>query len=219
MNFGKTLAIVESDLSEVAISNAAANQNSDWAMERNLLERLKAADSTAYDELIIKFSGDVYGLLFRLTEDAEDARDLTQETFMRVVQAVGKFRGEASLKTWLFRIAINQARNRRRWWQSRHKQTTISLDDAGKTGDSFLHETLADQTAQSPESEMLRREQSLILRRALQEIPTNFREAVILRDIEGLSYEEIAVALETNIGTVKSRISRGRDELKKRLIG
>ena len=141
-----------------------------------------------------------------------------------MIQAVKDFRGEASLKTWIFRIAINQARNRRRWWKARRQNVTVSLDanqtrgDRSSSGDSQnLRDTLADNRAASPEIEVLQREQSAQLRQALHELPAQFREAVILRDIKGLSYEEIAQALDTGIGTVKSRIARGRDELRRKL--
>lgn len=215
MNFGKTIAINHQDLPEVAAATNSEFVSS--ASETDLLEQLKNGEAAAFDILITRFSGDIYALLFRLTQNAEEARDLTQETFLRVVQSVKKFRGEASLKTWLFRIAINQARNRRRWWTARGQQQTISLD-AGRSNDSpSLHDTLTDASRASPEDEVLQREQLTQLHKALQELTLNFREAVILRDIEGLSYEEIAETLQTGLGTVKSRIARGREELRKKL--
>lgn len=214
MNFGKTLAIDGQNLSEAAL---ATDARLCLPGETEFLERLKAGETEAFDELVGRFSADIYGLLVRLTEDAEEARDLTQETFLSVVRSVKGFRGDASLKTWLYRIAINQARNRQRWWRSRRFGLTFSLDSANDADETSLHETLADDSQQSPEDFALQREQETMIRQALKKLPLAFREAVVLRDIEGLSYEEIAAALETNIGTVKSRIARGREELKRKL--
>lgn len=213
MNFGKTIAITGENLPEVA---AAMETEFVSASESELLERLKDGEPAAFDILINRFSGEIYSLLFRLTENAEEAQDLTQESFLRVVQSVKNFRGEASLKTWIFRIAINQARNRRRWWLARRQNLTFSLDAPQHDDSLGLRETLTDDSQISPEEDILQREQSAWLRKALQELAPHFREAVVLRDIEGLSYEEIAVALQTSIGTVKSRIARGREELKEK---
>jgi RNA polymerase sigma-70 factor (ECF subfamily) len=210
MNFGKTIAIDGQDLGEVALATPVEF----CQPEIEFLERLKANDAAAFDELVTRFSGDIYGLLVSLTSDVEEARDLTQETFLRVVRSVKSFRGDSSLKTWLYRIAINQARNRNRWWRSRKLGFTFSLDAENETDAISLHETLADGRQQSPEDAALQHEQETMIRAGLKKIPQAFREAVILRDIEGLSYEEIAAALETNVGTVKSRIARGRLELK-----
>lgn len=221
MNFGKTFAIVEQDLTDVAATAATETRLVSEA-EIEFVMRLQAGEAAAFDILINRFSADVYALLFRFTENAEEAKDLTQETFLRVIQAVKDFRGEASLKTWIFRIAINQARNRRRWWKARRQNVTVSLDanqtrNDGDGAAQNLRDTLADNRGASPEAEVLQREQSTQLRQALQELPAQFREAVILRDIKGLSYEEIAQTLDASIGTVKSRIARGRDELRKKL--
>lgn len=214
MNFGKTIAIDGQNLNDVAV---ATDERLCLPVELEFLERLKAGDAEAFDELVTRYSADIYGLLVRLTEDAEEAKDLAQETFLSVVRSVKSFRGDASLKTWLYRIAINQARNRQRWWRSRRFGFTFSLDSGVEPDEQSLHETLADNNSQSPENFTLQREQETMIRAALKKLPLAFREAVVLRDIEGLSYEEIAAALETNIGTVKSRIARGREELKKKL--
>lgn len=214
MSFGKSVAIAEQNIQEVAL----AAETEFVSTDTDFLERLKAGETAAFDELINRFSADIYKMLFRLTGNAEEARDLTQETFLRVVQSVKSFRGDASLKTWLFRIGINQARNRRRWWLARKLNLTFSLDADNKHDEGLnLRDTLRDDARQSPEEETLQREQSTQLREALNELSPNFREAVVLRDIEGLSYEEIAALLETSVGTVKSRIARGREELRKKL--
>src|SRR5713101_9497087 len=106
----------------------AASDDSRPAAEEQFIERLRRGDAAAFELLVAERSGEIYGLLYRLTENAEEARDLTQETFLRAFQSIGRFRGEADLRTWIYRIAINQARNRWRWWRRRRRDSTVSLD-------------------------------------------------------------------------------------------
>lgn len=216
MIFGKSITIGEEDLSSAAL--AANTLSARSTAETGFIERLKAGESEAFDIFITRYSGDVYSLLYRLTENAEDAGDLTQETFLSALKAIKKFRGDADLKTWLFRIAINESRNRFRWWKRRKREKTVSLDDTIGSSDVAIHETLPGDSA-SPEETTLRRERERGLRDALLTLPDIYREVIILCDIEGFSYEEIASALEINIGTVKSRIARGREELRRKLKG
>jgi RNA polymerase sigma-70 factor (ECF subfamily) len=144
---------------------------------------------------------------------------LTQETFLRAFQSIGRFRGDANLKTWIYRIAVNQARNRWRWWRRRKRDVTVSLDATDEHHEQPLGATLRNDNAIDPEQETLAREREGQLRHALLGLRRAYREAVILRDIEGFSYEEIADTLQISIGTVKSRISRGRLELRRELEG
>lgn len=180
------------------------------------VEKLRAGDAAAFETLVDRHSGDIYALLYRLTENAEEAADLTQDTFLKALRSLSGFRGDSGLKTWLFRIAINESRNRFRWWKRRRKDATISLDAMMGTGERTVSDTLAD-SGQSPEETALTSEREYALAAALLDLPDVYREAVILCDIEGLSYEDTAAALGVSIGTVKSRISRGREELRKRL--
>jgi RNA polymerase sigma-70 factor (ECF subfamily) len=186
--------------------------------EAEFVERLKRGDAAAFEELVAERSGEIYGLLFRLTESSEEARDLTQETFLRAFQSIGRFRGEADLRTWIYRIAINQARNRWRWWRRRRRDSTVSLESTQGSTERTVASTLAE-TSNNPEQHTLARERELALRAALQKVGRAYRETVILRDIEGFTYEEIASALEINVGTVKSRLARGRQELRQKLEG
>jgi len=186
--------------------------------EAEFIERLKRGEATAFEEWVGERSGEIYGLLLRLTENSEEARDLTQETFLRAFQSVGRFRGEADLRTWLYRIAINQARNRWRWWRRRRRDATVSLDTPQGQTDQPLAATLAE-TSENPEQRTLAHEREVALRGALGKLGVAYRETVILRDIEGFTYEEIAATLEINVGTVKSRLARGRQELRRRLEG
>jgi RNA polymerase sigma-70 factor (ECF subfamily) len=186
--------------------------------EAEFIERLKRGDAAAFEELIAERSGEIYGLLFRLTENSEEARDLTQETFLRAFQSIGHFRGEADLRTWIYRIAINQARNRWRWWRRRRREATVSLDETPGDSERSLLATLASD-CDNPEQRALAHERELTLRSGLQQLRRAYRETVILRDIEGFTYEEIATTLGINIGTVKSRLARGRQELREKLEG
>jgi RNA polymerase sigma-70 factor, ECF subfamily len=216
VSYGEPIALRgQMDLEQVA---AAAPVDLRPTVEREFIERLKRGESAAYEELVAERSPEIYGLLFRLTENAEEARDLTQETFLRAYQSIGRFRGDADLRTWIYRIAINQARNRWRWWRRRRRDSTVSLDAPYGESSQALVERLAE-SSDNPEQQALARERESALKAALQKLGRAYRETVILRDIEGFSYEEIATTLEINIGTVKSRLARGRQELRRRLEG
>lgn len=185
-------------------------------VETKFIDKLKAGDAESFDILITKYSADVYALLYRLTENAEEAGDLTQETFLSVLGAVRGFRGDSGLKTWLFRIAINHSRNRFRWWKRRKRDVTVSLDAAVGSSETRFYETIADKS-DSPEITAMARQREKALTNALSELPDIFREVVVLCDVEGMSYDEISQSLSVNIGTVKSRIARGREELRRKL--
>lgn len=216
MIFGKSVAFDREGLPQVA--TAAYDSHVFAEAEADFIARLRSGDPEAFDNLITRYSADIYAVLFRMTENAEEAADLTQETFLSALKAIKTFRGESELKTWLFRIAVNHSRNRFRWWKRRKKDATVSLDAPIGDSDATVSEFIAG-TEASAEDTVLRHERESAIRKAVVELPEIYREAIVLCDIEGLSYEEIASALEINIGTVKSRIARGRDELKKRLKG
>ena len=163
-----------------------------------------------------QFERPVYALCFRLLGDAEEARDAAQETFLKVYRGLGGFRGEAGLKTWIYRIAVNQAMNQQRWWRRRHRDETISLDITRGPSDMTIGNFLPGPGA-SPEAQAISSERERSIMRALDEIKQEYRIALILREIEELSYEEIAETLGISIGTVKSRIARGREELRRRV--
>jgi RNA polymerase sigma-70 factor (ECF subfamily) len=205
------------DLEQVASSAIAdARPQADG----QFIERLKRGDAAAFETLVNERSGEIYGLLYRLTENAEEARDLTQETFLRAFQSINHFRGESDVRTWIYRIAINQARNRWRWWRRRRRDATVSLDapeiGGGRLG---LISTLKSNTVKDPEQDTLANERERALKKALSSLRRVYREAVVLRDIEGFAYEEIAATLQISVGTVKSRLARGRQELRRKLEG
>ncbi len=215
MIFSKSITFDEEDLRQAV---TAAPVVSVRQADSGLIENLRERDATAFDALINRYSGDVYALLYRLTSDPEEAADLTQETFLHALRAIKSFRGESELKTWLFRIAINESRNRFRWWKRRRRDQTLSLDATLGDSETQVWETISDNYI-SPEDEVLRQERARALNDAIATLKAVYREAIVLCDIEGLSYEECAETLGTNIGTVKSRISRGREELRRQLKG
>lgn len=216
MFFSKSITFDEKELGSVALAASPTSAGSS-RIETEFIEKLKAGDPDAFDRLVTRYTSDIYALLLRITEDVKEAEDLTQETFLRALKSIKKFRGEANLKTWLIRIAINQSRNRFRWWKRRKREKTVSLDaPVSRESQMPLSETFSTES-KNPEENVLQQEQMEVLKKALQALPENFREAIILCDIEGFSYEEIANALDINLGTVKSRIARGREELRKKL--
>jgi RNA polymerase sigma-70 factor (ECF subfamily) len=218
MSYGEPIALRgQVELEQVA---PAAVADVRPQAEVQFIERLKRGDAAAFETLVNERSGEIFGLLYRLTENVEEARDLTQETFLRAFQSIGHFRGESDLRTWIYRIAINQARNRWRWWRRRRREATVSID-APEIGGGHLGlvATLKANTVRDPEQNTLLSEREQALKKALSTLKRVYREAVILRDIEGFAYEEIATTLDISIGTVKSRLARGRQELRRKLEG
>ena len=221
MSFGEPIALrMEAELEGAADVAASAEARFVPSAEEQFLERLRAGEASAFNRLVEERHGDIYALLYRLTEDPEEARDLTQETFLQAFRHLASFRGDADLRTWLYRIAVNQARNRWRWWKRRRRDRTVSLDaPVSEEIDAPLSAGLAGDEGLDPERQALLREREQVLHAALRSLSRPYREVIVLRDIEGLSYEEVAAALDLNVGTVKSRLNRGRTELRRRLEG
>lgn len=199
-------------IKSVTINEQLTNEStvSSLRVEPEFIERLMAGDAEALETFVARYINDVYKLLLRLTADKEEASDLTQETFLRAIRAIKSFRGDSDLKTWLFRIAINVSNSRFRWWQKRGASITFSFDS-----EEVDLRKIASSDTENPECVALKKERESILIKALMKVPKKFRDAMILRDIEGFSYEEIAEILQVNLGTVKSRIARGREEFRK----
>ncbi len=218
MSFVERIALRdEADLG-VAARRAAAMGDVRLDYDSWFIERLQAGDAACFERLVNERTPDVYAVLLRLTNDVEEAEDLTQETFMQAFRSIANFRGEADLRTWLYRIAVNQARNRYRWWRRRRRNVTVSLDSPeSNANDEALNKTLPDTRNLDPEQTTLQRERETALLFALDKLGRLHREIVVLRDVEGLSYEEVAVATNTSVGTVKSRLSRARSELRRRM--
>ncbi len=184
--------------------------------EADLVEGLRAGDERAYEQLILRFQQPVYNLVSRLMNDPADASDVVQEVFLKVFRNISSFHGRSSLKTWIYRIAVNEGHNHRRWF-SRHRKQEVGLE-AETEGARTYQETLPDLN-RSPFDSASEQETHALIEEALAVLNPNFRAAVILRDIEDLSYEEIADILRVSLGTVKSRILRGREALRNALLG
>jgi RNA polymerase sigma-70 factor (ECF subfamily) len=164
--------------------------------------------------LVSRYTQPVFNLVLRLVSDRADAPDVVQEVFLKVFRNVGKFRRESSLKTWIYRIAVNESYNHRRWF-GRRQGHEVGLED--EQGDGLtLKQVLAD-AGQSPFELASGAEAKERIEEALAHLKPAYRTVVVLRDVEGLTYEEIAEVLELNLGTVKSRIVRGRDALREML--
>jgi RNA polymerase sigma-70 factor (ECF subfamily) len=180
-----------------------------------LVAGLRAGDESAYETLIQRFEQPVYNLISRLVDDPADAADVAQEVFLKVFRKVDGFRAESSLKTWIYRIAVNEARNQRRWFM-RHRAKEIALESVG-TETQGPQDWLPD-PGRSPYQTAVDEETQALIETALKKVSPNYRAAVVLREVEGLSYEEIAQVLEVSLGTVKSRILRGRESLRAHLV-
>jgi RNA polymerase sigma-70 factor, ECF subfamily len=206
-------AMAGASVSDLASAIAIRNH------ETAIVAELKAGSEDAYSWLIAQFHQPIYSLVYRILDDPSDAADTTQEVFIKVFRGIGRFNAESSLKTWIYRIALHEASNRRRWF-FRHKGRETSIEPGSETDDNFhpsgLKDTLVDD-AESPFDTVFHSEVSAKVEAELKNLQEPYRTAVILRDIEELSYEQIAEITETSLGTVKSRLVRGREALKKRL--
>jgi RNA polymerase sigma-70 factor (ECF subfamily) len=185
------------------------------AEEDELIVALSQGAEDAYEILIQRYQQPVYSLVCRLMNDPSDAPDIVQEVFLKVFRNVGAFRGNSSLKTWIYRIAVNEAYNHRRWF-CRHQRQEVALGCEEGTPNYVGYLT---DTGRSPFEQAADRETRALVEQALEKLNPKFRAAVVLRDIEDLSYEDIATVLDVSLGTVKSRIMRGREALRKILEG
>jgi RNA polymerase sigma-70 factor (ECF subfamily) len=176
------------------------------------VEELRAGSEEAFVWLLGRYHQPIYSLLARMVHDRTDAADLTQEVFVKVFRGVGGFHGESSLRTWIYRIALREASNQRRWWM-RHKQQEIPIEQEMTNSEGGTPVRLKDMLvdpSESPFEVAVHEENRARVERALSQVPEPFRTTLILRDIEGFVYEEVAEMQGVNLGTVKSRLVRGR---------
>jgi RNA polymerase sigma-70 factor (ECF subfamily) len=187
--------------------------------ESAIVAELKAGSEDAYAWLIGEFHQPIYNLVYRIVNEPSDAADTTQEVFLKVFRGMKHFHGESSLKTWIYRIALHEASNRRRWW-FRHKAHEISIEpaetDEGFGGVMGLGDRLTDER-DSPFDSFAHEEVRSRVEQELRKVPEPYRSTLILRDLEEMSYEEIAEITQVSLGTVKSRLTRGREAFKQRL--
>jgi RNA polymerase sigma-70 factor (ECF subfamily) len=186
--------------------------------EAAVIAELKAGSEAAYTWLVGEFHQPVYSVIYRILTDPSDAADTTQEVFLKVFRGIKYFHGQSSLKTWIYRIAIHEASNRRRWWfRHKAKETSMEPSDPGEYSVSESVSTALVDKHKSPFENVADHELQARVEDELRKVSEPYRTAVVLRDIEDLSYEEIADITQVSLGTVKSRITRGRDALRKRL--
>lgn len=184
------------------------------ADEALFILRLQANEDAAYDELVRTYHSSIYQVAYRMLGDAGEASDLVQEIFVKIFRHIGGFKSEASLKTWIFKITFSEILNRLRWWKRRYRSSTVSIDEPSRNGDGY---DLAD-SKPTPEQILQSKEQEDAVQQALWKLSSEHRSIIVLRDIEGFSYSEIADVLGVSIGTVKSRLARARADLKKSLM-
>src|SRR5689334_10807808 len=182
--------------------------------EAALIARCVRGDEAACADLVAAHQRTVFNLAFHLLGDRDEALDLSQEVFLRVFRTLARFRGQSALRTWIYRIVVNQARNRQRWWRRRRRADLVSLDDhLRRCGDmEATSEVLPDRLLASKET-------ASRIWSAMERLPFDQRTALVLREIDGLRYEEIAFSLDVAVGTVKSRLTRARQALREELLG
>jgi RNA polymerase sigma-70 factor (ECF subfamily) len=197
------------------VKNAGAISWSDVdSREAALIERCAAGDETACAELVAAHQRMVYTLALHLLGDRDEALDLSQEVFLRVFRTIGSFRAQSALRTWIYRIVVNQARNRQRWWRRRRRGEQVSLDEhLQHCGE------LESKDEVLPDRLLASKETAARIWEALDRLPFDQRTALILREVDGLRYEEIAFSLNVAVGTVKSRLTRARQALRAELLG
>ena len=181
--------------------------------EAALIQRCASRDEDACAELVNDHQRMVYQLSLNLLGDHNEALDLSQEVFLRVFRTIHSFRGQSALRTWIYRIVVNQARNRQRWWRRRHKSQQVSLDEHLRDHGDFPEQNDLD----SPDRVLSRKELATRIRTALDGLPFDQKTALVLREIDGLSYEEIGFSLGVAVGTVKSRLARAREAVRAHL--
>lgn len=197
------------------MKNAGAISWSDVdSREAALIERCAAGDEAACADLVAEHQRMVFSLALHLLGDRDEALDLSQEVFLRVFRTLSSFRGQSALRTWIYRIVINQARNRQRWWRRRRRAEQVSLDEHVE-----LFGELEARSEVLPDRLLASKETASKIWQALDRLPFDQRTALILREVDGLRYEEIAFSLGVAVGTVKSRLTRARQAVRAELLG
>lgn len=180
--------------------------------EAALIHRCAEGDDAACAELVAEHQRMVVQLAMNLLGDRDEALDLSQEVFLRVFRTIHRFRGQSSLRTWIYRIAVNQARNKHRFWRRRHRADQVSLDQH-----IAAHGEFRSGGNTTPDRVLAQKELASQLQNALDALPFDQRTAIVLREVDGMSYEEIAFSLGVAVGTVKSRLTRARQALRNQL--
>ena len=180
--------------------------------EAALIARCVEGDESACADLVAAHQRTVFNLAFHLLGDRDEALDLSQEVFLRVFRTLSRFRGQSALRTWIYRIVVNQARNRQRWWRRRYRSQQVSLDQHIQD-----HGDLPETVDHGPDRLVGQKQLGDRIRLALDKLPFDQKTAIVLREIDGLSYDEIGFSLGIAVGTVKSRLARAREGLRAQL--
>ena len=185
---------------------------SNESTDKELVKRVQKGDKGAFDLLVLKYEHKIVNLVMRYVRDPETALDISQEAFIKAYRALPRFRGDSAFYTWLYRIAVNTAKNHLAAQRRRPMDIELDLQDPEQYG---LHAKLKE--TDTPESVSLGHELQEILERAIQALPEDLRTAIVLRELDGMSYEEIAQTMDCPVGTVRSRIFRARDAIGKKV--
>jgi RNA polymerase sigma-70 factor, ECF subfamily len=181
------------------------------------VDRLQVGSEEAFETLIHLYQGPIYNIAYRVLGDPAEAADAVQETFMKIFRGIKTFRGECGLKTWIYKIAVSESLNRQRWWRRWRRYAPVSIDDQNSSdGGAAWLRNISD-SSPTPELACAQIEVEQAVQSALNALAFEHRVVIVLRDIEGLSYEEISQMLSLSLGTVKSRLWRGRLELRRKL--
>jgi RNA polymerase sigma-70 factor, ECF subfamily len=181
------------------------------------VDRLQVGSEEAFETLMDLYKAPVYNIAYRVLGDSSEAADAVQETFLKIYRGIKSFRGDCGLKTWIYKIAISETLNRQRWWNRWRRRVSVSLDEPLVLGEGSPVRFEPRDSGANPEACFAAKETERAVQTALRHLSLEFRLVVVLRDIEGLSYEEISDTLGISLGTVKSRLWRGRLELKREL--
>ena len=201
-----------------ALSNSSeAARMAQSPSDRELIVQIAGGDTGAFEVLMDRYANKAYQIAYGVLGHRDDAEEVTQDAFVRIFRALPQFRGDSEFSTWMYRIVVNQARNRYRWNRRRGTHMQLSINQPqGEDGTGSLTYDLPDQE-KTPDKELIYREWHSEIAREVENLPDVNREALILRNVKNMSYEQIAEVLGCRVGTVKSRIARAREELRKRM--
>lgn len=194
-----------------------AAEEADHAWASDAVRRAQEGDPAAFDELVLAYQDRIYNLINRMVGDADEAYDLLQDTFVKAYRALASFRRDARFSTWIYRIAVNACLSRHRKQAVRKRHAPVSLDQGYRTADGGEVRPDPPDVSREPARETTRRETQVLVRQAIDALDDDYRLVVLLRDMEGYSYEEIQEILGCPIGTVRSRLHRARAELGRKL--
>ncbi|MFI5357018.1 MAG: RNA polymerase sigma factor [Opitutales bacterium] len=207
--------MTESQTRKYAPRSAESAQQA--VLDAELVKRFNQGDEAAFVQVMERYQSKIFSTVLSLLRNRADAEEITQDTFIRAHRALAKFRGDSSLATWLYRIAVNLARNRYWYFFRRRRQDSLSLDHALADGNEGTFADLVASEAHDPAQETAQEEFTALIAECMEKIDRQHREILTMRNVLNLSYEEISATLKLNVGTVKSRIARARESLRQQL--